>query len=77
MLKIKGSLKKRKIFAKKQNRQNGKLLEDVDLGVCTPSHAGVVVLNASVNGWTAWCDMNGHQIDIYRMRKEMEEEADE
>lgn len=74
----KGVTKKAKdIRQKAKIDKNGKLLEDVDLGVCTPSHAGVVVLNASVNGWTAWCDMNGHQIDIYRMRKEMEEEADE
>ena len=69
----KGVTKKAKdIRQKAKIDKNGKLLEDVDLGVCTPSHAGVVVLNASVNGWTAWCDMNGHQIDIYRMRKEME-----
>lgn len=48
----------------------GKLLENAELGVCSPSFAGVLVLNQSVNGWTAWKDKNGNPVDIYRKRNE-------
>lgn len=44
----------------------GKLLENVDLGVCSPSHAGTVVMNQSNNGWTDWKNSNGDAVDIYR-----------
>lgn len=45
---------------------NGKLLEDSELGDCSPSHAGTVVMNQSNNGWTDWKNSEGQPIDIYR-----------
>lgn len=52
---------------------NGKLLEDVDLGACTPSFAGTIVMNASNNGWTDWKNQAGQPVDIYRQTEEGEE----
>ena len=46
--------------------ENGRLLEDIDLGKCTPSFAGEVVMNQSINGWTDWKDKNSNPVDIYR-----------
>ena len=51
---------------------NGKLLEDFELGVCSPSFAGEIVMNQSNNGWTDWRTEDGCSIDIYR-KKEVEE----
>lgn len=51
---------------------NGKLLEDVDLGACSPSHAGTVVMNQSNNGWADWKNSEGQAVDIYR-NKEIEQ----
>lgn len=45
---------------------NGKLLEDVELGECSPSFVGAVVLNQSNDGWTDWKNKIGQPIDIYR-----------
>ena len=45
---------------------NGKLLEDVELGECSPSFVGSVVLNQSNDGWTDWKNKTGQPIDIYR-----------
>ena len=45
---------------------NGKLLEDVELGKCSPSFVGAVVLNQSNDGWTDWKNKIGQPIDIYR-----------
>ena len=45
---------------------NGILLDDFDLGACSPSFAGVVVMNQSVNGWTDWKNEAGQPVDIYR-----------
>lgn len=51
----------------------GVLLEDVELGVCTPSFAGEVVLNQSVNGWQYWkTKKNKQSIDIYRIKSQEE-----
>ncbi len=47
---------------------NGKLLEDVELGDCSPSHAGTVVMNQSNNGWTDWKNIDGNPVDIYRTK---------
>ena len=47
---------------------NGKLLEDVELGNCSPSHAGVLVMNQSNNGWDDWKNSKGQPIDIYRKK---------
>ena len=49
---------------------NGILLDDFDLGECSPSHAGVVVMNQSINGWASWKNTEGQPVDIYRQRKE-------
>ena len=51
---------------------NGKLLEDFELGICSPSFAGVIVLNQPSNGWTDWHTADGNPVDIYR-KKEVEE----
>ena len=45
---------------------NGNLLKDFELGVCSPSHVGVVVSNASVSGWDEWKNKDGQPIDVYR-----------
>ena len=45
---------------------NGKLLEDAELGECSPSYAGTVVMNQSNNGWTDWKNEAGQSVDIYR-----------
>lgn len=50
----------------------GYLLEDFELGSCTPSFAGVVIMNQSINGWTDWHNKNGNQLDIYRKKDETE-----
>lgn len=51
---------------------NGKLLDDYELGECSPSHAGTVVMNQSNNGWSDWHDTDGNPVDIYRSREEEE-----
>ena len=48
---------------------NGVLLEDYEMGNCTPSFAGNVVLNASNNGWNDWRNSKGEPVDIYRPKK--------
>ena len=48
---------------------NGKLLEDFELGACSPSHAGTVVMNQSNNGWTDWKNAKGQSVDIYRKKE--------
>ena len=45
---------------------DGTLQEDFDLGVCTPSLAGVVVMNAAINGWQYWKNSKGESLDIYK-----------
>lgn len=45
---------------------NGVLQEDFDLGMCTPSLAGVVVMNAAISGWQYWKNSKGESLDIYR-----------
>lgn len=49
--------------------ENGRLIEDVTLTNRTPSHAGAVVMNQSINGWTDWHNMQGQAIEIYRKKK--------
>ena len=49
---------------------NGILLEDTELGVCTPSFAGCIVLNQSDDGWLDWENVAGEKIDIYRKSAE-------
>lgn len=45
---------------------NGILLEDVDLGECSPSFASTLALNASSDGWEEWKTSSNKPIDIYR-----------
>ena len=52
---------------------NGLLLEDFELGDCSPSHAGTVVMNQSNNGWADWKDKDGKPVDVYRMIQKTEE----
>lgn len=46
----------------------GKLLEDTELGECSPSFVGDLVMNQSVNGWIEWKDKDGNPVDIYRKK---------
>ena len=45
---------------------NGQLLEDVELGECSPSFAGNIVMYQSINGWEEWLNSEDKPIDIYR-----------
>ena len=64
--------KSKKVRADLPLDSKGKLLEDFELGVCSPSFAGEIVMNQSINGWTDWHTKDGSSIDIYR-KKEVEE----
>lgn len=44
----------------------GRLLENIELGECKPTLAGMIVLNNRNNGWREWCTETGKPIDIYR-----------
>ena len=66
------SKKARKVRANMSLDANGKLLEDVDLGECSPSFAGAVIMNASNDGWLDWKNADGDAVDIYRTRKNKE-----
>ena len=48
---------------------NGKLLDDFELGECSPSHAGAVVMNQSNNGWDDWKNEKGQPVNTYRKGK--------
>ena len=48
---------------------NGVLMEDYELGECSPSFAGVVVLNASNNGWDDWKNADGQSVKRYRQNE--------
>ena len=50
------------------------LLEDTKLGECTPSFAGVVIMNQSINGWSDWYDKDGKKLDTYRQVEKNEED---
>lgn len=67
-----GALKAREIRKTMAVDENGLLLEDANLGVCTPTFAGTVVLNQANNGWEEWHTMNGQPIDIFRMKKQID-----
>ena len=65
-----GVSKKTKAFRATLNMTDeGELLEDADLGACSPSFAGEVVMNQSNNGWTDWKTDTGKPIDVYRARE--------
>ncbi len=48
---------------------NGVLQEDYEIGSCTPSFAGCVVMNAANSGWMEWKNKDGKPVDIYRPKK--------
>ena len=51
----------------------GRLLEDAELGECSPSYAGVVVMNQSNNGWAEWLNKDNMPVDIYRKKNNIDE----
>lgn len=68
-----GVSKKARIFRQTiEIDEKGSLLEDTDLGRCSPSFAGEVVLNQSDNGWADWKNANNESIDIYRTKTDKE-----
>ena len=52
--------------------ESGKLLENFELGECSPSFAGCVVINGAIDGWVEWKTKSGEPVDIYRNRNEKE-----
>lgn len=52
--------------------ESGLLLEDYELGDCSPSHAGTVVMNQSNNGWADWKNSVGEPVDVYRPKSNEE-----
>lgn len=48
----------------------GVLLEDTELGACSPSFAGVIVMNQSTNGWITWKDKDGNSVEKYKKKSE-------
>lgn len=50
----------------------GKLLEDCELGECSPSFAGSIVINASNDGWVDWKNEDGKSIEVYRIKENKE-----
>ena len=67
------SQKSKDIRASMKIDSNGVLQEDAELGKCTPSFAGVIVLNAAVDGWTSWVDEKQRPVDFYRQQNTSEE----
>ena len=53
--------------------EDGRLLEDLYLGDCTPSSAGEIVVNQSSNGWLEWTTKTGEPINVFRTKQEDEE----
>jgi len=66
------SAKAKKVRGDMPVDESGKLLEDYELGECSPSFAADVVVNGSVDGWLEWKNLEGKSVDIYR-EKETEE----
>lgn len=56
----------------KIEKDTGKLLEDIDLGECSPSFAGTIVSNQSSDGWIEWKTIHKDKIDIYRQKTDEE-----
>ena len=53
--------------------KDGTLLENFELGECSPSFAGCVVLNQPSDGWLDWKNSEGKPIDIYRKANKIED----
>ncbi len=56
---------------------DGVLLDDFELGECSPSLAGDVALFSSVNGWEYWINADGNPIDIYRKIAKQQNDIDD
>lgn len=67
-----GSIKAKKMRQNSPVDSNGVLLEDVELGECSPSFAGVFVLNQANDGWLEWKTKDGKSIDIFRTSNEVD-----
>jgi len=67
-----GSAKARILRTELPIDNNGTLLEDADLGECSPSFASNLVLNGASDGWEDWKNSNGKAIDIYRVKNDEE-----
>lgn len=65
-----GAKKAKKLRLDMPLDSNGVLLEDFELGECSPSFAGVIIMNGAVDGWLNWKDDKGHLVDIYRKKEE-------
>lgn len=65
-----GAQKARDLRASIPMDEHGYLLEDVELGLCSPSFAGNVVMNQAINGWTEWKNSDGKSVDIYRKKND-------
>ena len=66
---IGGAQKAKELRATLPMESNGYLLEDVDLGLCSPSFAANVVMNMAINGWAEWYNSDGKAIDMYRKKE--------
>ena len=51
----------------------GKMIDDFDLGHCTPDFAASIVKNQPCDGWLMWKDSDGNLIEKYRVLSEAEE----
>lgn len=49
--------------------EKGTLLEDYELGECSPSFASDVILYASTDGWEYWKTADGKSINIFRTKE--------
>lgn len=65
------SQKAKKVRLELPINRHGELMEDYDLGECSPSHAGTVVMNQSNNGWTDWYNNANQPVDVYRSGKKV------
>ena len=71
---IGGSKKAKEKRAAMEIAPDGRLLEDAELGECSPSFAGNVVINGACDGWEEWKNKKGERITIYRKKKVADEE---
>ena len=71
---IGGAKKAKEKRAAMEIASDSKLLEDAELGECSPTFAGNVVINGACDGWEEWKNKKGERITIYRKKKVADEE---
>ena len=54
-----------------------RIMEDCELGECSPSFVGTIVMNQSNNGWTDWKNEKGVAIDVYRQASKAKKETEQ